>query len=207
MGSERINVRNFRLWLETERVLHLAGCTKKNPVYPGWRDTLQRLWKENLGIWYPQAFIREIEFSEGRSGLACLFTLGGEVTRKMETLKEGDMEEVYLLDCLASQLMFQMDEQLQERIRELCRKKRRGIAGRLEAPGDYSFQVQEAMLAAIGGGDPLPVKITSGSMLVPEKSMLIFYEYGNDENCLNVEHNCADCGKADCVMRKHRSGE
>lgn len=200
----RIDVTEFRLKLETEEVLSYINCTKENPRYRELRELLERIWKQNLRVFQPKAYIQRMKMDDKIEGYACLMTLGESVSKELEHLMQEDMMKAYLFDSLASQLIFQMDEQLQEKIRDLCRMEHHGIAGRWEAPLDFPLDRHQEILEKMKEQGPLSIQLTSGYMLQPEKSMIVFYPWSKDESCLKVDHDCTNCPNRDCSKRKKR---
>lgn len=202
MKQNRIEINRFHLKLETEQVLRMVDCTKENPLYQKLEGILQKLWKENMNILEPKAFLQEMCLQQEIRGYACLFTLGEKVSREIYRLQRNDMMEAFLLDSLASQLLFQVDEQVQKEIRKLCKSKHHGISARLEAPLDYPLELHQKILEEMEKQGSLPVQVTSGFMLQPEKSMLVFYRWSDKENCMELKHDCTKCPKKDCALRR-----
>ena len=202
MKKDRIDVNHFKFKLEVEQVLRMTDCTKENPLYQELSGVLQKLWKEKLEIWEPKAYIQGMLLTQNIWGYACLMTLGEKVSEEIEQFQQKDMMAAFLLDGLANQLMFQMDEQLQETVKQLCREEHHGISGRMEAPLNYPIEIQQRILKEMEKQGDLPVQLTSAYMLQPEKSMIVFYPWAAEENCMELKHDCKKCPKKNCALRK-----
>lgn len=202
MRKERIEITSFRLKLEADEVLAMTGCREGNPLYRNLKNTLQTLWKEKMKIFAPKAYIKELLLEEKIPVYACLFTLGEAVSEEIARLQEKDMMQAFLFDALSNHLIFQMDAQLQERIRKLCIEGGHGVSQRMEAPVDYSLERYPEILEAFGHDGAIPVQLTSGYMLQPEKSMLICYRKTEEKTCMQLAHDCSRCSKVDCMMRQ-----
>lgn len=201
MKKKRIDLNHFKFKLEEEQVLRMMDCTRENPLYLELKGLLQKLWRENLKIWEPRAYIQEMSLSQNMCGYACLMTLGEKVSEEMEQLQQEDMMAAFLLDNLANQLIFQMDEQVQEMIKQLCREEHHGISKRMEAPLDYPIEMQQTIIKEMEKQGELPVHLTSAFMLRPEKSMIVFFSWTAEESCMELKHNCKKCPKKDCALR------
>lgn len=198
----KMEITSFHLKLKADEVLAMTGCREGNPLYRSLKHMLQILWKEKMKVFAPKAYIKRMLLGNEIPVYACLFTLGESVTEEIAKLQEKDMMQAFLLDALSNQLIFQMDVQLQERIRELCLEGGHGISQRMEAPVDYPLEQYPEILKAFACDGENPVHLTSGYMLQPEKSMLICYRITEERTCMELTHDCAKCKKTDCMMRQ-----
>lgn len=183
--------------LDSERVLLMMDCRKENPLYSELFKQTKKLEKQVQKEISPFYQISVCSIEGLGIGYAAFVTLGEGISNYVGRLLQEDMIEGMLANCMADQLLFAIEEQMQKDIIALAKEEGVGVAARKEAPTDFRV---EDVLAVIG--EEVPATSTSGGMLKPEKSMLFFFEKTSDTSCYKVEHDCKNCTKKDCSYAK-----
>ena len=77
-----------------------------------------------------------------------------------------------------------------------------GIEKRLEAPKDIPLEMQKLIWEKTRAEQLCGIQLTSGYMLSPVKSSAFIYILTEDEEVFHYQHDCRNCEKYDCKMRK-----
>ena len=135
--------------------------------------------------------------------LSVLLTIG-EVGEQYvrELFAQGEHLRAVVADAMLSAWLFATDEKVQDEIRIFCTGQGVGVARRLEAPDDLSFEMQGIICETLDADRLAGVRVTETHMLVPEKSMCYMLELIDDCERFAAGHDCAKCEKKDCGMRK-----
>ena len=118
-----------------------------------------------------------------------------------ELFAQGDCLRAMLADAAADDCLFQMDEQLKDRVTALCRERGKGIRRRLEAPHDVPMSIQKKALDVTGAAEG-GIGITEGFMYRPVKSVCQVYLLSEDTTQCNYEHDCKGLQKQ--LQKQHR---
>lgn len=184
-------------------VLGLMGCGRGQQD----SDKLQEIYNELLSDVKmrvrPKAALTMGELS-GKKVLYVMLTVGDGICRLGEKYASHDMLRTTLLDAMADSCLFAFEEQILPIIRRICKEEGYGIARRLEVPGDFPMEVQKQAYDAVEAERTLGLKITSGYMLDPVKSMCILFELSEDIEACDMEHDCGRCGNINCKLRSRK---
>ena len=135
--------------------------------------------------------------------LSVLLTTGEAAEQYVrELFAQGEHLRALVADAMLSAWLFAMDEKMQDEIRAFCAGRGVGVAKRLEAPDDLSFEMQGMICETLDADRLAGVRVTETHMLVPEKSMCYMLELTDDCDRFAAGHDCAKCEKKDCGMRK-----
>ncbi len=146
-------------------------------------------------------------FAPGEEFLAVLLSAGAAGSRRVQELfAQGEHLRGLLADALLSAWVFAADEMLRGLLVDWCKENRRGISGRLEAPGDVPTGTMRLICEKMEGEARAGVFMSASGMLVPEKSMC--YLLALDGHCgrFAAGPDCGRCGKRDCGMRRWKNG-
>jgi len=203
-------IKGNQIQVNKETAFRLIDCRKDNPIYAEMEEIYEELLKEMDCIFAPQGvlgFATALElFPEGvypknAEFAMVLYTLGGEVGNFCSRLiSEGEYLKGMLADAMADSCLFTMEKEWKEVLVEECRKKNRGIAKRMEAPTDFSMEIQKRIWQLLDG-ESIGVTMTSGYMFSPVKTICLLFELTDDICRKNVEHKCSQCTNLECKLR------
>lgn len=155
-----------------------------------------------LGFGDTEGFLCGEDELSGQEALYIICTVGDALSRwSSELFAQGDCLRAMLADAAADDCLFQMDEQLKDRVTALCRERGKGIRRRLEAPHDVPMSIQKKALDVTGASEG-GIGITEGFMYRPVKSVCQVYLLSDDTTQCNYEHDCSRCPNTSCRLRK-----
>lgn len=155
-----------------------------------------------LGFGDTEGFLCGEDELSGQEALYIICTVGDALSRwSSELFAQGDCLRAMLADAAADDCLFQMDEQLKDRVTALCRERGKGIRRRLEAPHDVPMSIQKKALDVTGASEG-GIGITEGFMYRPVKSVCQVYLLSDDTTQCNYEHDCSRCPSTSCRLRK-----
>lgn len=146
-----------------------------------------------------------------RVQIVCLVYAGDQPAAggKLACVAENQLEtgknnllDLFFLDGIGSERIFRASEQLNEYLAKyFCQQGIFLTAPYFPGDGTVSLECQRDLLEIIKEEEQVGVNISSGMMLVPEKSLL--YAFGADENNKRRlwEHNCGQCHDFSCSFR------
>ena len=131
-----------------------------------------------------------------------LCSIGHEMSSwSTQLFAEGDYVKGMLVDAIADDYLFQMDRKLEGTVIELCKNKKKGIAGRIEAPKDIPMSIQkEAFLAVHAEKEGISIK--ESYMYDPVKTLCLIYLLDEKETRFSPGHDCAHCENLACKKRQ-----
>lgn len=155
-----------------------------------------------LGFGDTEGFLCGEDELSAQEALYIICTVGDALSRwSSELFTQGDCLRAMLADAAADDCLFQMDEQLKDRVTALCRERGKGIRRRLEAPHDVPMSIQKKALDVTGASEG-GIGITEGFMYRPVKSVCQVYLLSDDTTQCNYEHDCSRCPSTSCRLRK-----
>ena len=155
-----------------------------------------------LGFGDTEGFLCGEDELSAQEALYIICTVGDALSRwSSELFTQGDCLRAMLADAAADDCLFQMDEQLKDRVTALCRERGKGIRRRLEAPHDVPMSIQKKALDVTGASEG-GIGITEGFMYRPVKSVCQVYLLSEDTTQCNYEHDCSRCPNISCRLRK-----
>ena len=155
-----------------------------------------------LGFGDTEGFLCGEDELSAQEALYIICTVGDALSRwSSELFTQGDCLRAMLADAAADDCLFQMDEQLKDRVTALCRERGKGIRRRLEAPHDVPMSIQKKALDVTGASEG-GIGITEGFMYRPVKSVCQVYLLSDDTTQCNYEHDCSRCPNTSCRLRK-----
>ncbi|MCH5209363.1 MAG: DUF4445 domain-containing protein [Oscillospiraceae bacterium] len=191
---KKIEVSDFNVKINKERVLLSLGCYSANSIY----DTVCAYFDELLQP--VQALVSPVAVVKIEDMTAyCLITLGEKISEYSKSLfDKGEGMKGMLVNAMADDYLFETDAELQKRIKLEGAIEGFGIKKRLEAPGDFPLSEQKIILEKTNIKD---VDITEAFMYTPAKTLGYILKLTDDRNIFNAEHNCSECTNLDCPRR------
>lgn len=203
---------NFIFNLKKERILKALDCYPNNSLYEEIENEYFKIEKLIKDIAKPEALFTFIDNkniipldnkNKYKNFVFVLITLGEEITKQIEVLfDKGDYLKAMILDASASELLFNVEQQLYETIKIEAAEKGVGLSARI-SPGDDNIPItiQKNILDAFGENS-LGITITEGFMLNPQKSLAYFYGTGKALSIPEKEHYCPECDNIFCTLRE-----
>ena len=134
-----------------------------------------------------------------------LCTLGEEISQYIDGLfTKGEYLKAVLADAMADSALFTIEEQWKPILLKKCENRRAGIRKRLEMSVDYPAEYQKRIWELLGG-ERYGIRITSGYMFSPVKTCSYLFELCMDMEMKCINHDCAKCGKENCLLRKRKT--
>ncbi len=198
--EKQVIIDNIPLQLNRDMIFHRIDCYPDSPVY---EDVLESY--ESLTVWameniQPKAVLA---WDEEKQWLYLLTTIGSALearsTREFET---GDYLAGMIVDAMADDLLFAIEDRVKDDLRSFCANMGKGIAKRLEAPKDVPMDVQKRALEVCDVAAKWNMTITSGMMYSPVKSNCVIFELTDDKDVFRAQHDCSTCPAIHCKMRK-----
>lgn len=141
---------------------------------------------------------------ENKEYALLLYTLGDEISSYVSTLfSEGDYLKGMLADAMADSCLFSMEKEWTGILTDECRKRNLGIAQRMEAPTDFSMEVQKRVWQLLDGAS-IGVMMTSGAMFSPVKTICLMFLLTDDVCQNNTGHDCSRCTNINCKLRNEK---
>ena len=197
----------FNIEISAENVLESLGVTRQSELYEEMQEELSELLPGAYEKIKPVALLEFgtlKEHSVMRNGrrmtevLYGLCSIGHEMSSwSTQLFAEGDYVKGMLVDAIADDYLFQMDRKLEGTVIELCKNKKKGIAGRIEAPKDIPMSIQkEAFLAVHAEKEGISIK--ESYMYDPVKTLCLIYLLDEKETRFSPGHDCAQCENLAC---------
>lgn len=131
-----------------------------------------------------------------------LMTLGPEVEAESgRCFATGDYLEGMLLDAMADDYLFQMEDKVSEEMRLLCGRIGLGIQKRMEAPQDLPMAFHRRVLQVCGVASAWDMSLSSGDMFAPVKTSCVVFGLTKDVHIFRAQHDCSHCPAVNCKMR------
>lgn len=197
-----------------EVVLQIIGCTPESSAYPAMTEAYDRLLPKVLA----RANCRYL-FARGRlesadavpdcpAGTDVLYviaTVGAKLSEFSSELFAGDAYvDGMLADAMADSMLFEMERQWNEDLKQFCRQQHIGIKKRMEAPTELPLHVQRTAFDYLHAQEMLDMRITSAHMYEPVKSVCVVFQVSDDSCQFHAEHDCNKCPAVNCSMRKRK---
>lgn len=202
--------------IDRDAVLKQLDCLSDNPLYPEYIAEYDRMYPDIMDCVEAKAAIGSGLFPElkgedtpepGTEVLFVIATAGKKISAFIDDLfANGESVKAMIADSMANSTYFVFENVIQEKIREICGKRKIGISRRLDAPINLPMEIQKYAFDYLNAAENLDMSITGAYMFNPVKSSCQVYEISPDPEVLNLSHDCSKCGKKDCVWRDRMSG-
>lgn len=191
-GSE-----HFTLHPDAPEVFGWLGCAENMPCFAAfsgaWTEA-EHLLRESI---HPQAALAE------HGDLVTVFlTLGSACENCVDTLfQQQKYVLASLLNTLCDEMLFQMNHQFSDLLRQRLQAEHRYMAARLEPGVDFPPDIQRQRFLPLQTIFP-DVKISDTGILTPAKSMMYCVTLTQHECDITNLHDCSKCSQKDCIYRK-----
>lgn len=198
--GQRMIIDNISLQLNRDMVFHRIDCYPDSPVYEDVLESYEALTSWVMEHVQPKAVLA---WDEENRWLYLLTTIGGELeARSTQEFAAGDYLAGMVVDAMADDLLFAIEDAVKDDLRRFCAEMGKGIAKRLEAPKDIPMDVQKRALEICDVSELWNMTITSGMMYSPVKSNCVVFELTDDIEVFRAQHDCSNCPALHCKMRK-----
>ena len=206
-----IEIKDVALKINRDNVMELMDCHKESDVYEEMLLEYEDLKDKAIANIEPIILIGDGELSKeivgekypaGSKAIFNLISIGNKIS-EMSTLEfdNGDYVAGMLLNSIADDLLFQLDNIAQEHIIRICKDRNIGISKRLEAPNNIDIEVQKEAWIKTEANQRSNIKINSSYMFYPVKTSCQIYLVDNEKCDINTKHNCDECNAVNCKMR------
>lgn len=209
--NDRIKSTDFYIKLNRNTVFHIMDCLPDSPIYQDVVKEYEALEEEfysviehvmilQFGKWIPH-FDKQ-DLVEGTPVCYVIFTIGKEISELSSLyFSQGNYLAGMLVNAMANDYTFQLDEEIQKIIRIECALRHVGVLKRLEAPADIPLEVQKVILEETGAAEELNIELTTGFMFTTVKTSGYILVLTEDETIIKTQHNCEACDSSNCKMR------
>ena len=184
---------------DLDMTMKLAGCgdraaDRERALFA----SLERIVRQCIRPKCALAFADE----DGKPCLYAVLTLGAAISRQIDLCqRQGEYDKAFMVQAMADSCLFVFEKQVYQAIRSLCNEKGVGISCRHEAGMDRSFSLQQRICSSVDAERTLGVTTNERGVLLPEKTMALAYDVGDDPSVFRLEHDCAQCLRQDCGLR------
>lgn len=207
-------IRNLKLKSNMKIVLNLIECNEESVVYNEMVKEYNKLWPKAEKLIEPVILINygqipeEISnksIEEGKEAIFCIISIGNELS-KMSTseFENGDYVAGMILNSIADEILFQLDEIAKTHIIAECKKRGLGIEKRLEAPNNIEMRSQKVVWEKTNAYYNANITINDSYVFNPVKTYGQIYLLNNSCRYTNLDHNCDECGAISCKFRKNK---
>jgi len=204
-------VKEFHITIRKNVVFKLLDCRSDSPIYDLVEKTYEELLKTVYSYIEPKSFILYAKPGKGETGLLGKYgreflyivtTIGEKLeTRSMNCFGEGKYLEAMLLDAMADDYLFQMEEALTGILKEEAAKRGKGIKQRIEAPDDIPIEFHKTVFEKIDKAERQNIKMTAGYMFEPVKTCCYVLALSENKDLFKCRHDCGKCQMFDCKLR------
>ena len=160
---------------------------------------------EPVGIFGFGILPKSVETKKYKAGTPIIYmvTSIGDGIKKCSTkaFQEGDYVKGMLCDAMADDALFSMEDQVVEKLKEICAEHQVGVAARLEAPHDISMESQKEAWEHLELKKRFGIDISTGYMFDPVKTSCQVFILTEDTSTFNAHHDCRKCPNVNCKLR------
>lgn len=207
-----MKVTKFDIQISVDNVCRMLDADKSGDLYEEMKEELEEMLPEAYKKIQPAALlefgeidenIERIDGLEGTEALYGIFTVGREISQwSTQLFAEGDYLGGMLVDAIADDYLFQMDDAMKNVVLQMCRERGKGIERRLEAPQDIAMEVQKTAFEVTRAAEEIGLGIKESYMYDPVKSLCQVYVLCDDPEKGNYEHDCSHCDNYTCKTRR-----
>ena len=205
-----MKITDFDIKISAENVCAFLDGDKTGDLYAEIMDELEDMLPQAYEKIRPVALLEfgdlegysiEADGKKIKEALFGVCTIGKEMGEWSTSLfAKGDYLGGMLVDAMADDYLFQMDDMIQETVVEMCRKRGRGIAGRAEAPKDLPMSIQKRAWDVTNAGKE-GIGIKKSYMYDPVKTVCHLYLLDDNTKRYHPEHDCSKCPNVTCKRR------
>lgn len=193
-------------------VMGYINCKGNNPIY----NKVSLIYDEMLNRAKLLADIKgsfkfiKWEQIKGNSGICeyfvpCLLTLGEGISGEVSRLfKENQCLKAMVLDGIASQVLFNASNEMSILIIKNADENGLNITSKI-FPGDKNIplEFQKNILSVFTHEERIGISLTEILMLNPIKSMVYYYEADKNHIEHNIDCECKECNRMNCIYRSN----
>lgn len=197
--------------INRDSVFKSLNCTEDSPAYEDFLDTYEEIYDKMCGLAEPvgvigiatmPASIATETYPAGTPVMYMVTSVGdGLKQQSTKAFQEGDYVKGMLCDAMADDALFSMEDQLMQRLKEICAEHQFGIRARLEAPHHISMEVQKEAWQYLELEKRFGIQISSGYMFDPVKTSCQLLILTEDPAVFAAEHDCRRCPNLNCRLR------
>lgn len=202
---------NLTSTIEQETVFKSVNCYEDSPVYEVFLETYEDIYEEMLSLVEPVGILgfgtlpKSVETKKYKAGTPIIYMVtsigDGIKQRSTKAFNEGDYVTGMLCDAMADAALFSMEDQVMEKLKEVCAEHKMGILARLEAPHDISMASQKEAWEHLELERRFGIKISTGYMFDPVKTSCQVLILTEDTNTFKAHHDCRKCPNFNCPLR------
>lgn len=203
---------NLKFEIRQKNSFDNMNCYEDSPVYEDVLECFEEVYEDMLALVEPVGLLRvgslpeEISSEKYPAGTPVIYAVTsiGDGIKQQSTIafQEGDYVKGMLLDCMADDALFSMEDQLVVKVQEICGELGMGVLTRLEAPHDISMEAQKVAWDYLELKERLGIDISCGYMFYPVKTCCQIFVLTEDKNIFKAQHDCRKCPNVNCKMRK-----
>ncbi|MCT4597033.1 MAG: ASKHA domain-containing protein [Vallitalea sp.] len=199
----------FEKKIDRDEVLSTMECYKNSPNYPHYCKLYNEVIEESLMDINPEGYyiIKENDNyidNKYEEVIFCIITLGNNINQKIKHyFHNNNYLKGMLLNTIGDIILFNMSTSMYELLSKEQNSKGINLSSRIE-PGsiEYDIKFQKTILDLINEEENTNIKITSGYMLYPSKSLSYCYGASKSIPCTHIDHDCSMCSNVTCNYRK-----
>jgi hypothetical protein len=209
-----MEIKKLQVSIDKETAFQLMDCRNDNPLYEELENLYEEMKKELKTFIEPKILLGFSDAADifgdrsawdGEEFAIVLCTLGDNISEHVSALFEsGEYLKGTLADAMADSCLFSVEEEWKEILRKECRMRKRGIAKRMEAPGDFPTKYHKRLWEFLEG-EKMGVSLTSGYMFEPVKTCGYLFLLSKDCSDYNADHDCSRCENRKCVLRNRNN--
>lgn len=188
------------------------NCYADSPVYEDVLECFEEIYEDMLALVKPVGVLgigtlpKELaseKYPEETPVIYAVTSIGdGMKQSSTRAFGEGDYVKGMLIDCMADDALFSMEDQLVEKVRELCAEMQMGVLERLEAPHSIPMEAQRVAWEYLELKKRFSIEISQGFMFDPVKTSCQIFVLTKDTSVFRAQHDCRTCPNIHCKMRK-----
>lgn len=201
-----MKITEFEITIQKENVLRLIDCYPESPVY----ESVSKEYKEIIFQAYerlnPIALLEYGQLLKEGDCLFCIETVGQDISDFVtELFEQGHYVKGMLVDAIADEYLFQMDEIVQNIAMEVCKEKNFGIKKRLEAMHNAPLETQKTAWEVTHAREEMGLHLKESGMFEPLKTNCQVYILQEGCATYQTEHQCEGCSQFEtCKVRNNR---
>jgi hypothetical protein len=203
---------DFNLRDHREKILKTLDCSPDNPAYEIMIEVYEEMYKKAMQIVKPLGVVRledsenKVLIKEAKNSTEIIYTcctLGKEIQKLITCeFEKGNYLEGMLLDALADEFIFQVQDQIYHFIYMYLKEKQLGA--KKFSPGEQGFDIayHKLLEEKLHMKDNLNISLTDFYMLNPVKSLSAIFVADKLTPLRKKIHDCKECSNLTCKWRQ-----
>lgn len=205
-------LKNLKFAIRQKNSFDNMNCFEDSPVYEDVLECFEEVYEDMLALVEPVGVLGvgtmpEVIASEkypvGTPVIFAVTSIGDGIKQQStKAFQECDYVKGMLLDCMADDALFSMEDQLVAKVQEICGELGMGVLARLEAPHDIPMDAQKAAWEYLELKKRFDIDISCGFMFDPVKTSCQIFVLTEDKSIFKAQHDCRKCPNVNCKLRK-----